>query len=430
MSAGFWTLFLIFIGGLLLSALSSMVEAAVISQDRHRLAHLADSGSRPARIMQKMTENMERLLAAVLLLNNIANVLCATAAAVAVTRLAGGGEGAAFAASLLVAFLILVLSEISPKIIGVRHSLAISLACAFPLQILLAILRPLIAVANFLARGVLLLAGVRRAGGWHTAMDISELRSAVRHSNRRAEEANDEKGGRHYYMVEQLLRLADMPVEKIMTPRREIEGINLQDNESALYEQIMRAGRTKMPVFNGNIDATEGFINTLQAIKTAARRGKISAADLRAAKTPPLFIPAAADALRQMEIMRRDNNPIALVVDGAGRVSGLVTFSNFSAAVIGGEKPPEDAVRGADGSYTLPGDFPLIQLGDLYPHLPAPETSAASIGGLIMEAREGNPPAAGEFVEVGGMRLQIIQSGTTSVRRVRLLPPEKPPGKN
>ena len=351
MNLGAAQLLIVFAAGLLLSALSSMVEAAIISQDRHRLAHLADSGSRAARIMQKMMEHMDRLLAAVLLLNNIANVVCATAATVAVTRWAGGGEGAAFAVSLLVAFLILVLSEISPKIIGVRHSLAISLACAPPLRVLLIILRPAVEIANFLARGVLRLIGIRHAGGWHTAMDISELKSAVRHSNKRALEANDAKGGRHYYMVEQLLRLADMPVEKIMTPRRQIEGLNLQDGEDALYAQITAATRTKMPVFNGNIDATEGFINTLRAIKIAARDGKISAETLRSIQTPPLFVPAAADALPQLESMRLQNNPAALVVDGAGRVTGLLTFSNFSAAIIGDEEFPGNVSRLPDGVF-------------------------------------------------------------------------------
>ncbi|MBE8157947.1 MAG: DUF21 domain-containing protein [Betaproteobacteria bacterium] len=409
----------------MLSAISSMVEAAVISQDRHRLAHLADSGNRPAQFMQKMTGNMDRLLAAILLLNNIANVVCATAATVAVTRWSGGGESAAFAASLLVAFLILVLSEISPKIIGVRHSLAISLACAPPLRFLLVVLHPAVEVANFLARGVLRLTGVRHSGGWHTAMNVAELKSAVRRSNQRALETDDARGGRHYYMVEQLLRLADMPVEKIMTPRGQIEGLNLRDNETVLRAQITSAARTKLPVFNGNIDATEGFVSTLRALKIAARDGKISAAALRSIQTPPLFVPAAADALPQLEIMRRKNIPAALVVDGAGRVTGLLTFSNFSAAIIGDEEFPDNVFRMPDGGFSLPGDFPLIQLGDLHPHSPLPETSAATVSGLIMEVCGGIPPAPGEFVDAGDLRLQILQSGKTSVRRVHLFPPEK-----
>lgn len=417
-------LLLIFAAGMFFSAIFSMVEAAIISQDRHRLTHLADEGNRAARLMKTMLENMDRLLAAILLFNNIANVMCATAATVIVTRLSGGGENAAFAASLGVAFLILVFSEISPKIIGVRHSSAVALACAAPLRILLAVFHPVIVVANFFARGVLALAGIRRVSGLHSAMNVSELKSAVRESNRRAHAADDAESGRHYYMMEQLLRMAGLPVEKIMTPRRQIEGLNLGTDSADLYTQLIAATHAKIPVFDGNIDATEGFIDTLRAIKIAAGRGEITAAELRAIKTPPLFIPAAADALRQMDIMRARSARIALVVDGAGRVTGLVTFSNFSAAVIGDEEPPENVFE-ERGGFVLPGDFPLIQLGDIYPHLSVPDTSAASINGLILET-DGGVPAAGKIIQIGDLRMEIMDVGETSVRRVRLFPPADP----
>ena len=413
-------LLVIFIAGILFSALFSMIEAAIISQDRHRLAHLADSGGRAAQLMQKMLGNMDRLLSAILLFNNIANVMCATAASVVVARFAGGGEGAVFAASLGVAFLILVMSEISPKIIGVRYAGTIALIFARPLQILLKIFYPIISIANLLARAVLAVAGIRNISGLRTAMDVSELKSAVRESNQHARDANDDKSERHYYMFEQLLRLSGMPVEKIMTPRRQIEGVNLQDG--GLYEILMGAGRTKLPVFDGNIDATEGFIDTLQAIKIAAGERQITADMLRAIKTPPLFIPAAADALRQMDVLRRQSARIALVVDGAGRVTGLVTLSNFSAAVIGDEEPLDDIARTPEGDFMLPGDFPLMQLGDLHQHFSAPDTSASSINGLIVETLGGIPDAP-VCLRIGKLRMAIVETDKTSVLRVRLMPP-------
>ena len=415
-------LLLIFAAGLLFSGLFSMAEAAIISQDRHRLSHLAESGNRAARLMKGMLDNMDRLLAAILLFNNIANVMCATAAAVIVTRLSGGGEGAAFAASLGVAFLILVLSEISPKIIGVRHSSAIALALAAPLRALIAAFHPVIAVANFLARGVLALAGIRRVSGLHTAMNVSELQSAVRESNRRARAANDPESGRHYYMVERLLRMAGMPVEKIMTPRRQIDGLNLRDSPFELHKRLNEAEHAKMPVFDGNIDATEGFIDTLRAIKIAARRGAISPSELREIQSPPLFIPAAADALRQLEIMRQRGARMALAVDGAGRVTGLVTFSNFSAAIIGDEDPPENLLPSREGGFILQGDFPLIQLGEIHPNFSAPKTSAASINGLILETA-GGVPKPGDEITIGDLRIEILDAGDSSVRSVRLFPP-------
>ncbi len=420
-------LVLIFIAGLLLSGVFSMIEAAVISQDRHRLAHLAAMGGKRAKLMQAMLNNIDRLLAAILLFNNIANVLCATAAAVVVTRISGGDEGAAFAASLGVAFLILVVSEISPKIIGVRYAQMISLTVAAPLRVLLTVFYPIIRVANFLAGGVLALIGIRRTAVLRVAMNTAELRSAVRESNRLAQESNDPEGGRHYRMVEQLLRLADMPVEQIMTPRPQINGINLQD-ETTIKQQIMDASHGKMPVFVGNIDTAEGFIETVAAIKAIANQDDVTAAMVRKLIKPPLFIPAAGNALQQMQHMRKQGNNIAFVVDGAGRISGMITLSNFSAAIIGGEELADNITHDG-GNFILPGDFLLIQLGDIHPHLAIPETSAASINGLILETL-GSIPAQPVCVRIGDLKIEIMESSNTSVKKVRLIKPDPPETNN
>lgn len=410
----------IFIAGLFFSAIFSMVEAAIISQDRHRLVHLAESGDRSARLMQKMMEQMDSLLAAILLFNNIANVMCATAAAVMATRLSGGGEVVAFAVSLGVAFLILVLSEISPKIIGVRHATHIALFMARPLRVLLLVFYPAVAVARFFAGGILAAIGIRSTGGLRTVMNVSELQSAVRESNRDARESKDEVRGRHYHMVEQMLRLRDMPVEKIMTPRRQIKGINLQDGDNML-RILTETEHAKLPLYDGNIDNGEGFIDTLQALKIA-REGVVNASSLRRIKTQSMFVPAAADALQQMETMRRQGMRMAFVVDGAGRVVGLLTFSNFSEAVIGGESPPREVkYDDDDGGVILPGDFPVLEMG-LYTNLPVPETSASSVNGLVVEALGGIPEDK-VCLRVGDLRLEIKKVDKTAVRWVKIYPP-------
>ena len=124
-----------------------------------------------------------------------------------VTRLSGCGEGAAFAASLGVAFLILVVAEISPKIIGVRHAQRLSLWFALPLRGLLTVFYPAVAVANFLASCLLATFGIRETAQPLAAMSAAELRTAARESTRRARESIDEEGGRHYRMVEQVLQV-------------------------------------------------------------------------------------------------------------------------------------------------------------------------------------------------------------------------------
>ena len=108
-------LLLIFVAGLLVSGFFSMLEAALISQDRHKLRHLADEGNTAATVMLELLANIDRLLAAILLCNNLANVVCATTAAIIVARLSGGWGGAIFVSTLAVTFLILIFGENLPQ---------------------------------------------------------------------------------------------------------------------------------------------------------------------------------------------------------------------------------------------------------------------------------------------------------------------------
>ena len=272
--------------------------------------------------MLELLANIDRLLAAILLCNNLANVVCATTAAIIVARLSGGWGGAIFVSTLAVTFLILIFGEISPKVIGVRHAQGISLACAKPVRLLLVLLRPIIAVANFFAGGLLRLAGQDKISDEKTKMNLRELRSIVRASALGAKAAEDSESGAHYRMMQKLLEFNETPLEKIMTPRRDIIGLNLADGEENIAAQIISAPFSKLPVFDGNIDGTVGFIDTRQAVTAERLDGGISAEKLRAMMTSPYFVPAGGAILRQMQNMRNSGQRIALAVDGTGSRGG------------------------------------------------------------------------------------------------------------
>ena len=406
-------LLLLFSLGLLLSAVFSMVEAAVISQDRHRLEHSAHAGKKTAVLMLQLLGGIDKLLAAILLFNNIANVLCATTAAVIVARVIGGGDTVTLLSSFAVAFIILVISEISPKVIGVRHAQNIALFCAVPLRILLNVFYPVIVVANFFARGILLLCGVRDINILHTAMSPRELRNAARTARRQRHETEHKQ----YQMAEQALHIGDLPVEKIMTPRPAIEGINLQDGDDKTRSLILSSRHSKLPAYNGNLDRACGFIDTLRAAQQAADQG---AETVKASQLPfeaPMFLPAAAGALHQLQSMRKNKARAALVVDGAGRVVGMVTAADFADTIIGRDTPLS---TDENGNFMLTGDLSLLRLEELFPHLSLPEdTSATNVNGLILETL-GDFPDGLFCVNINGFRFEISEVTEASIRRVLL----------
>ena len=403
--------------GLFLSSFFSMLEAAVISQDKHRLQHLADKGDQRAVIMQTLLARTDKLLSALLLCNNLANVTVATAATAATVRLLGNQETTALIwASLSVTLVVLVFSEISPKVIGVRHASAVSLFCARPLRWLITLLAPAVGTANFLSNCLLIICGVRRGLDFKTVLSEGEVRSIIRSVSRSRSAQNQQR----YSMLERTLQFHETPVEKIMTPRPEISGLNLAHDIGKITDHLRASNHSKLLVYDGNIDQATGFIYTLQALKMTGE-GRLSPERLRAIVKPISHIPAAASSLQQMEKMRRQRERMVLAVDGGGRVVGLLTFSNFATAIIGDPVLPDITPRG-DGSYEVPTDIPLRTLETFDSRFVIPETVATNLNGLILE-HLGDVPAAPVCLTIGGWRIEIIEFDDRSVRRAVVRPP-------
>lgn len=409
-------LLIIFCASLLLSGTFSMLEAAVISQDKHRLRHLADENDKNAIIMRRLLERTDRLLSALLLCNNLANVACAASATAIATRLLPGTDAALLWVTLLVTFILLVFAEVSPKIIGVRYASPIALALARLLDWLIRLLLPLIAIANMFSSALLRLIGIRNNAPWQTVMSAEELRAAVRAAARTQDDEHE-----HYHMAEKTLRLHELPVEKIMTPRREIYGINLQDDIAAIRRQIESAPHNKLPVFRGNLDNTLGTIDALRALRLIGS-GRLSPAALEKTAEAVTFIPAATAALRQLQSMRRQRQRLGLVVDGSGRVVGMLSFADFAAAILGEEEMVPLTAR-SDGALVVSGDITLLQLEQLQPGATAPpEVDASTVNGMILEYL-GDLPQAPLCLQIKSWRLEIIAADDKSIQRVALLPP-------
>ena len=397
-----------------------MLEAALIAQDKHRLAHLAENGHKNAIIMRALLERTERFLATVLLCNNLCNITCATAATAIATRLFTNDDSALLVVTLTVTFIILVFSEITPKVIGVRHAQPIALACARPLRGLVFLLVPFVHVANFFSSLLLLAVGMRNHFRFlNEAMNINELLSVIRAARRAA------KSSTHYNMMEKTLLFNEMPVEKIMTPRPDIRGINLKQDVAVVAQEVLNANYSKLPLYDGNIDDVKGVVDVVAAIKMI-RDGRLAAASLLAIAEPPLLIPAAATALQQLQNMREQRQRLAFVIDGGGRVVGLLTFSNFAAAIIGDEKPPPLLRRG-NGVVDVPADMAILQLESLFAPWLSPPTAANSLNGMILEYL-GDLPETPVCLNINGLRMEILTADDKSIRRVRLFPPTRESG--
>ena len=376
-------------------------------------------GTKNAIIMRALLVRTDRLLAGVLLCNNLSNVTCATAATAMATRLFTENDTVLLLVSLAVTFILLVFSEITPKVVGVRHAQPISLACARPLRGLLLLLVPFVFVANFFSSLLLLAIGLRQHSRFlNEAMDIKELLSAVRAAGR----ADAAESSTHYNMMEKTLLFNEMPVEKIMTPRPDICGINIKQEETIIAREVLNATYSKLPLYEGNIDEVKGVVDVMTAVKMI-RNERLPVTALLAAAEPPLLVPAAATALQQLQNMRAQRRRLAFAIDGGGRIVGLLTFANFAAAIIGDEKPPSLHHLGG-GVIDAPADMAVLQLEAQFPAWSSPPTTANSLNGLILEYL-GDLPETAVCLNINGLKMEVLAVDDKAIRRVRLFPPQQ-----
>lgn len=411
-------LVLAFFLSLFFSGFFSMLEAAVISQDKHRLAHLAEQGDRRAVLMQAMLGNPERLLSVILLGNNLSNVVCAASASSLLTHWMGFSEGSFILLTLLVTFMLLVFSELTPKVIGVRFSQKISLFCAVGLKYLQVVLAPIIIVVQTCASAVLFLIGIKKEmRRLDIALNLKELKSVVRAAS---EAASKNEDGVPYTMIEQSLLLAELPVERIMTPRRSITGIDVSVDDVEIAKQVMAATHSKLPIYEGSINNIVGVVDCMSALKRI-QHGRLAAEQLEKIAKPVYYAPAAAAAITQLKNMRDQNSHLALVTNGDGWIIGLLSFANFSAAIIGDEKSKAPRVSQEGDSLVASSDLSINQF-NIETGRSLPSTPAHTINGMILEYL-GDVPSHPVCLEIDGWRIEILKLSEHAIVRVRLTPP-------
>jgi Mg2+/Co2+ transporter CorB len=404
---------------LVTSAFFSVAETAMMAANRYRLKHRAQHGDRGAKLALALLAQTDRLLGVILFGNNLLNAGAATLAGVMTGRLLGEGELALAASTVVVTFLILVLSEITPKVIGATHADRIAPVIAFVLAPLLRALAPVIWFVNLFVQGLLKLLRIKAAPDTGAALTQEELRSLVL-------EGSQYFRGKHKTMLANLMDLEAITVDDVMTPRNRIHALDLADKPALLRQQLATSFHSRVPVFEGSLDNLVGILPLKTLVNLQLHAAEITAERLRPLLRAPYFIPAGTPLLTQLTHFQNDRQRLGLVVDEYGELQGLVTIEDIVEEIIGDfttQAPgAADAYRREpDGSVIVAGMSLLRtlnrRLGTEFP-LDGPKT----LNGLILE-HLGEIPDAGLSFPLEGQLLEILQTQDRAVKVVKLLPP-------
>lgn len=404
---------------LVLSGFFSMSETSMMAANRYKLKHLANQGHRGARLVLDLLSKTDKLLGVILLGNNLVNAAAATLVSVIAIELFGEEEWALAAGTLLVTFLILVFSEITPKIIGAANADRIALVIAFLLWPLLRASYPLVWFVNLFASGLLRLFHLKPASHEPSALTPDELRSVVLESSRYLP-------GAHREILVNLFELERVTVEDIMTPRGELESINLAAPLDEIAQKLATSFHTRLPVYENDPNNVIGILH-MRRLASHLLDGALEREQLRHELSEPYFIPADTPAYEQLRYFRENRQRLALVVDEYGELLGLVTLEDIVEEIVGKFTTgmPGSSAHGGwdkDGTAIVDGSHTLREINRLL-GIALPVDGPKTLNGLILEyLRE--IPEMGVCLRIDGIAMEILQTENRRVKTVKIHRPQ------
>ncbi len=402
---------------LLVSAFFSISETALMALNRLRLRHLVREGHRSARRVQSLLDRTDKTLGTILLGNNLVNA-AATALVTAMTiRLVGDNDWALLAATAAITFLILVFAEITPKVIGATFPEKIAMPASYVLAPLLVLFRPIVWFINLFVRAVLWLLRVPPGTGTGAGHRLSteELRTLVL-------EGGNFIPSKHRSILLNLFELEELSVDDVMIPRSRIEGINLQQSRTEVLGQLRTCYHNKLPAYDGDINQTAGVLLVRKLLPSLASN-EFSLDALRAALSPPYFIPSGTPLFQQLQLFQDNRQRIGLVVDEYGQVQGLVTLEDIIEEIVG-EVATRTTVSGgqlqwsSDGTAIVDGSITLRDLNRRL-SLELPLDGPKTLNGLLVEQLEEIPDAPC-CVRFGEVLVEVLHVDEHAVRSARV----------
>jgi Mg2+/Co2+ transporter CorB len=427
----FWVQLLALTVLICLSAFFSISETALMALNRHRVKHLAKRGNKLALITLWLLDRTERVLSLILIANTLFNALATGLATAIAISMFGNSEKVITIATGVVAFLLIVFAEITPKVIGATYPERIALPASFILKPLMALGKPVIWFVNLFVSGLLKLVRIK-AGGTARDNRVSpeELRSMVL-------EGGNFIRKKHKSILLNLFDLEKISVEDVMTPRAYIEALDLSVPVEEIKHQLTTCYHNKLPVYEGEINQIVGILHVRKAMALLNQEQELTVEHFRELLTAPYFIPEETDLFTQLQYFQENHERLGIIVDEYGELQGLVTLDDIIEEMIGEFTTSIPGAARADtfgwdeqGQCLLEGSTTLRdinkRLGLSFP-LDGPKT----LNGLLLELLR-DIPEANVSVKVANCIIEIVQAQNQSIKVVKLIRPDaksRAPGK-
>jgi Mg2+/Co2+ transporter CorB len=419
MTGNDWLSLVIVLVCLLLSAFFAGSETALTASSRASMARLEKHGNRRAAIVNRMLEQRERLLGALLFGNNAVNIAASSLATGIL--LAWFGKAGVVYATVIMTLVVVVFSEVLPKTAAFNAPDRIALLVARPMYLFVKVFGPVLMTIEMLVRALLKPLGIIVGEDQAVLSAREELRGAVDLFHR---EGGVEKLDRD--MFGGVLDLRELVVSDVMIHRTSMITLDADDPAEQVVNAVIASPVTRIPLWRGDPENIVGVLHVKDLLRALhAVDGDAAKVDIAALLKPPWYVPDTRPVSEQLKAFRRRKTQLALVVDEYGEVEGLVTLEDILEEIVGDITDEHDVAmpgvrRQPDGSVNVDGAVPIRDLNRVM-EWNLPDKEATTIAGLVIhEAR--SIPDVGQSFTFHGFRFRVLRRSRNRITALRIQP--------
>ena len=411
-------------------------EIALVSARRSRIQQLAETGDGRAQRVARLQEDPDRFLATVqvgvtfvsTLASAVGGAAAVAALAPTLARLPGVGPAAEYVALglvvLAITYVSLILGELVPKSLALRHAVPFALAIGGVVDRLARLTFPLVRMLTASNRLVLRLLGQQGVEA-RAFVSEDELKHMLQEGREQGVFDQTEQE-----LIHSVFAFTESAVKAVMIPRPRIHAIDIETPVEEVLQFINETGRSRYPVYRGSLDEVLGILYDKDLFRVLSEKKPIVLAELL---RPAFFVPETMRVSRLLKAMQRRRMPMALVADEYGGVEGLVTIEDLIEEIVGeieDETDREDqAVRQLrDGSYVVDASISIHDLADQHRLVFSESAEYETLAGFLITQLQ-RMPRGGEIVKYEGWRLTIVEMDGRRIARVKIAPRQQDTGR-
>lgn len=414
---------------ILTNGLFAMSELAVVTARPSRLKEMAEAGTRGAQAALDLSGAPNRFLSTVQVGITLIGILAGAFGGSTIARelsaafsnipaLAPYAQGLSiFLVVSAITFASVVLGELVPKRIALTNPERIAAAVARPMTLISRLATPVVRLLSLTTEGVLRLLGIQDDG--ESTVSEEEIRLLVRESAQAGviEEMEQQ-------MVERVFRFGDQTLQSLMTPRRAVIGLNINDSQEINRRIVQDSPHTRFPVYDADLDNIVGVARSKDLLAGCLSGDTFAP---RAVLRDPLYLPGTMNALQALERFKESGTDIGLVLDEFGGLNGIVTLIDILEALVGdiptaAELTEPLIVSRGDGSYLVDGLLAIDEFQEAFDVQNMPgEEAYQSLGGFVIHML-GSIPHTGDSFDWNNWRFEVVDMDNYRIDKVLITP--------